>query len=353
LEILKPIEIAVAWIMVQFHSLLTAAGMDPASGWTWALSIVGLTVVIRIILIPLFVKQINASRGMQLIQPELRKIQDKYKGKKDDASRQAMTKETMDLYKKTGTNPFSSCLPILLQMPIFFALFRVLQEYVGKVREIGPLTTELAEQANGSEILGAQLSSTFLNSGDDWPVKILTVVLIVLMSASQFFTQKQLMSKNMPASAMEGNPFMQQQKVLLYVLPLVFAVSGVNFPIGVLLYWLTTNFWSAGQQYYVIKRRPAPGSPAEAARNEKLARKGKPIPGAPVVVDAPVELEKKGQRVQPKRKDRGRKPGQPGQPGQPGGAATRPNGATSTSRTRAPGKGRDAAGKGPDAGAGT
>ena len=278
MEILKPIEIAVAWIMVQFHSLLTSIGMDPASGWTWALSIVGLTVVIRIILIPLFVKQINASRGMQLIQPELRKIQDKYKGKKDEASRQAMTKETMDLYKKTGTNPFSSCLPILLQMPIFFALFRVLNIYVVQQKEIGPLTVELARQADSSSLFGAQLSSTFLNSGENWEVKVLTVVLIVLMSASQFFTQKQLMSKNMPASAMEGNPFIQQQKVLLYVLPLVFAVSGVNFPIGVLLYWLTTNFWSAGQQYYVIKRRPAPGSPAEAARNERLGAQGQADP---------------------------------------------------------------------------
>ncbi len=309
MDILKPIEFVVAWIMVQFHTGLSSLGMDPASGWTWALSIIGLTVVIRIILIPLFVKQINASRGMQLIQPELRKIQAKYKGKKDEASRQAMTKETMDLYKNTGTNPFSSCLPILLQMPIFFALFRVLNEYVVKQREIGPLTKELAAQADNSSILGAQLSSTFLNSGDNVEVKILTVVLVILMSASQFFTQKQLMSKNMPASAMEGNPFMQQQKVLLYVLPLVFAVSGVNFPIGVLLYWLTTNFWSAGQQYYVIKRRPAPGSPAEAARNEKLARKGKPIPGAAAVVETTApDLEKKGQRVQPKRKARAKKP---------------------------------------------
>jgi len=363
LDILKPIEIAVAWIMVQFHTLLTAAGMDPASGWTWALSIVGLTVVIRIILIPLFVKQINASRGMQLIQPELRKIQERYKGKKDDASRQAMTKETMDLYKKTGTNPFSSCLPILLQMPIFFALFRVLNVYVVQEREIGPLTTELARQADSSSILGAQLSSTFLNS-DGIEVKILTVVLIVLMSASQFFTQKQLMSKNMPASAMEGNPFMQQQKVLLYVLPLVFAVTGVNFPIGVLLYWLTTNFWSAGQQYYVIKRRPAPGSPAEAARNERLARKGKPIPGAVAVVDAPVELEKKGQRVQPKRKERQRRtPGQAGGSG-PGGsgptgsgptgsgpAGPGPGGAPGQRAGQRPPAGR--AGKGPDAAAGT
>ena len=112
----------------------------------------------------------------------------------------------------------------------------------------------------------------------------------------------------MPASAMEGNPFMQQQKVLLYVLPLVFAVSGVNFPIGVLLYWLTTNFWSAGQQYYVIKRRPAPGSPAEAARNERLARKGKPIPGAVTLVKDDEPERPRGQRTQPKRKDRKRKP---------------------------------------------
>jgi YidC/Oxa1 family membrane protein insertase len=318
LEILKPLEIAVAWIMVQFHSLLTAAGMDEASGWTWSLSIVGLTVVIRILLIPLFVKQINASRGLQLIQPELRKIQDKYKGKKDDASRQAMTQETMALYKRTGTNPFASCLPILLQMPIFFALFRVLQEYVGKVREIGPLTEELARQANSSEIFGASLSSTFLNS-DGLEVKALTVVLIVLMSASQFITQRQLMTKNMPAAAMEGNPFMQQQKVLLYVLPLVFAVTGVNFPIGVLLYWLTTNFWSMGQQLYVIARRPAPGSPAEIARNERLARKGKPVPGAPSLVKDPEPAKPAGQRVQPKRKDRkGRKPARPASTTAPG-----------------------------------
>ena len=162
-------------------------------------------------------------------------------------------------------------------------------------------------------------------------MKVLTVVLIVLMSASQFFTQKQLMSKNMPASAMEGNPFMQQQKVLLYVLPLVFAVSGVNFPIGVLLYWLTTNFWSAGQQYYVIKRRPAPGSPAEAARNERLARKGKPIPGAVTLVKDDEPERPRGQRTQPKRKDRKRKPSGPaGRGRRPTDADDEPDAATGT-----------------------
>src|SRR5512144_1106475 len=117
-SILRPLEYIVAWIMVAFHSALSAIGFPEASGWTWALSIVGLVIVIRVLLIPLFVKQIKASRGMQIIQPELKKIQEKYKGKTDPESRQKMTQETMALYKETGTNPFASCLPILLQSPI-------------------------------------------------------------------------------------------------------------------------------------------------------------------------------------------------------------------------------------------
>jgi YidC/Oxa1 family membrane protein insertase len=98
--------------------------------------------------------------------------------------------------------------------------------------------------------------------------QLLTVVLIILMSVSTFTTQRQLMMKNMPANALD-NPFAKQQKIMLYVLPLIFAVSGVNFPIGVLIYWLTTNVWSMGQQFYVIRRMPAPGSPAEEAMKKR------------------------------------------------------------------------------------
>ncbi len=310
-SLLQPIQWVVAWIMVQFHALLTAAGLPEDSGWTWALSIVGLVIVIRIVLIPLFVKQINASRGLQLIQPEMRKIQDKYKGKKDEASRQAMTKETMDLYKRTGTNPFASCLPILLQSPIFFALFRVLNYNVVQQQPIGALTRDLARQADEATVFGAALSSTFLGS-TDMTVKVVTVVLIVLMSLTTFTTQKQLMTKNMPAAAMEGNPFMQQQKMLLYALPLVFAFSGVNFPIGVLLYWLTTNVWSMGQQFYVIRRRPAPGSLAEKALMERRAKRGKPMPPSltkgSVTEEPEIVPPPKGQRQQPKRKTRQKRP---------------------------------------------
>jgi YidC/Oxa1 family membrane protein insertase len=275
--VLHPLEVVVAWLMVGFHAALTTIGLPAASGWTWALSIVGLVIVIRILLIPLFVKQIKASRGLQLIQPQMKKIQEKYKGKSDQASRQAMTQETMALYRETGTNPFASCLPILLQSPVFFALFRVLNGIhsiaVGKSSPIGVLNRSLADQADRATLFGAPLSEKFIGA-DTLSTQILTVVLIVLMSATTFTTQRQLMTKNMPAAALD-NPFAQQQKVLLYVLPLVFAVSGVNFPIGVLIYWLTTNLWSTGQQFFVIRRMPAPGSPAEKALLERRARQGK------------------------------------------------------------------------------
>jgi YidC/Oxa1 family membrane protein insertase len=317
-SILYPLEVLVAWIMVAFHYALTAIGFPAASGWTWAMSVVGLVVVIRILLIPLFVKQIKASRGLQLIQPQMKAIQDKYKGKTDQASRQAMTQETMALYRDSGTNPFSSCLPILLQSPVFFALFRVLNSIhsvaTGKKSAIGPFDQELAAQANQATLFGAPLSDTFMHA-ETLSTQLLTVVLIILMSVSTFTTQRQLMMKNMPANALD-NPFAKQQKIMLYVLPLIFAVSGVNFPIGVLIYWLTTNVWSMGQQFYVIRRMPAPGSPAEEAmkKRRKKHHGADDEDGSGVDSEDGAEEEQadrtgavSGQRQQPKRQSRSKR----------------------------------------------
>ncbi|HEV7146671.1 MAG TPA: membrane protein insertase YidC [Pedococcus sp.] len=278
-SLIYPFEWIVSWILYGWHTLFTAIGIPSSSGVAWVLSIVGLVVVMRAAMIPLFVRQIHASRRMQLIQPEMQKIQAKYKDKKDPESRQAMTQETMDLYKRTGTNPLSSCMPLLLQSPFFFGLFRVLNGLSsvasGKTSPIGPLSRELARQAEHSTFLGAQLSDSF-RGAHSLTVQIVTVVLIILMSVTTFTTQRQLMQKNMPASALD-NPFAKQQKLLLYVMPLFFVISGVNFPIGVLLYWLTTNVWSMCQQFYVIRRMPAPGSPAEKAMQERRAKRGKPV----------------------------------------------------------------------------
>ena len=321
--LLWPIMVVVAWLMVRFHDLLTWVGLDPASGAAWALSIVGLVIVMRILLIPLFFKQIKASRGMQLVQPEMQALQKKYKGKSDPASREAMSREMMELYKKHGTNPFASCLPILLQSPIFFALFRVLFELprlaagtYDRADSIGPLTQELAGQAEAATIWGAPLSGTFLQADGNWHIQVVTVVLIIAMSVTTFTTQRQLTMKNMPPAALQG-PMAQQQKILLYMLPLIFAFSGVNFPIGVLIYWTTTNLWSMGQQFYTIRRMPAPGSEAEKAykarQAKKAAARGKVVePDAPSTVV--IEEKPRGQRPQPKRKDRAKaRPVQPGE----------------------------------------
>lgn len=314
-SLLWPIMIAVAWIMTTFHSLFSAIGLDPAGGAAWALSIIGLVIVMRIALIPLFFRQIKASRGMQLIQPELQAIQKKYKGKTDPASREAMSRETMELYRKHNTNPFASCLPILLQSPIFFALFRVLNSLTllsqgkyanGSKTHIGTLTQSLAAQAESAKIFGAPLSGTFMQAHGNVQIQIVTIVLIAAMSVTTFTTQRQLTMKNMPKAALEG-PIAQQQKVLLYVMPLIFAFSGVNFPIGVLIYWTVTNMWSMGQQFYTIRRMPAPGSEAERLFKERQARKAAER-GTPLVEadEKPVieERARSGQRQQPVRKDR-------------------------------------------------
>ncbi|MEO6021375.1 MAG: membrane protein insertase YidC [Knoellia sp.] len=317
--LIMPIEILVAWIMFSFHQAFTWLGLDPASGLAWGLSIIGLVLIMRAAMIPLFVKQINASRKMQMIQPELQKIQKKYKGKSDPESRQAMTQETMALYKSEGTNPFSSCLPILVQSPFFFGLFRVLNGLKGisdgTKDPIGPITRQVASQAESATLFGAQLSDTFLRANNS-ATYVVTVLLIILMSATTFTTQRQLMTKNMPASALD-NPFAKQQKMIMYVMPVVFAVSGINFPIGVLLYWFTTNVWSMVQQFYVIRKMPAPGSAAEKALHERLAKRGKPIPGeaerkAAEAAEAEAAAERSRQRVQPKGKKRAKKKGTAG-----------------------------------------
>ncbi len=161
-------------------------------------------------------------------------------------------------------------------------------------------------------------------------VQILAGLLVIAMTATTFLTQRQLMSKNMPADALSG-PYAQQQKMLLYVLPVVFAVGGIAFPIGVLLYWTTSNLWTMGQQFYVIRNNPAPGTPAFDAKQardaRKRARKGLPEPeaegteGSTVVEEEPPRPQ---QRQQPKRQSRQqrqqrKKPQRPG--GQPDGDA--------------------------------
>jgi YidC/Oxa1 family membrane protein insertase len=320
--ILFPFKWLVSAILAGFHGGLSVIGLPAPSGWTWTLSIIGLVLVIRAALIPVFLKQVEAQRRMRLLQPDLKNLQDKYKGKTDQLSRQAMAQEQMAMYKKHGTNPFSACLPMLIQMPFFFALFTVLSGITSAVQKnqgIGAMSHEQVVQFDQSSIFGAPLSATLLHGtppgGNVMAVWILSIVMILAMTASQFITQKQIMAKNMSEEAM-ASPFMRQQKMMLYILPIVFGVGGINFPIGVLIYWTTTNLWTMAQQFFVIRRMPTPGSPAAKALAERRAAKG--LPALPLTgarkadaeaaeAAAVAATQAKAQRVQPQRKNRKRK----------------------------------------------
>jgi YidC/Oxa1 family membrane protein insertase len=303
--IMTPLYYAISAVLVGWHNVWSQV-FPPASGAAWALSIVGLTLVIRAALIPLFVKQIKSSRNMQMLQPKVKELQKKY-----GHDRERLAQETMALYKDAGTNPFASCLPILLQMPIFFALFRLLDHAAKEGTGHGVLTDTQAQQFADAELFGVKISQTFLTADGDRGVQVMALILVAAMLVTTFLTQRQLMTKNMPESALSG-PYAQQQKMLLYVLPVVFAVGGVAFPIGVLIYWTVSNLWTMGQQFYVIRRNPAPGTPAAKAKEardaEKAARKGivvTPETAAEGTTVTEVEqAERPAPRAQPKKQTR-------------------------------------------------
>ena len=242
-------------------------GIDSASGLAWGLSIVFLTVTVRLLLFPLFVKQIKSQRRMQELAPKVKELQKLHKG-----DRETLNTEMMKLYKENNANPISGCLPLLLQLPVFFALFTVIRNFKTDAEAMFGLTAQQLSEGAAAQVFGAPISAAFNSPSaliDDLganhtTVRVVAFLMVIGMGASTFWTQRQMMQRT-------GTTDPQQimvQKLLLYVLPLSFAVSGVFFPIGVLLYWLTTNVWSMGQQAYVIKRMPPvnlnPGKPGPA-----------------------------------------------------------------------------------------
>lgn len=302
--IMTPLYYVISAVLVGFHSVFGAI-FGPKSGASWALSIIGLTLVIRAALIPLFVKQIKSSRNMQLIQPRVKELQKKYAH-----DRERLTQETMALYKETGTNPFASCLPLIIQMPIFLALFRLLN-HAAHEEARGVLTAQQARDFGSSKIFGhIPISETLTGADGNVAVIIAAVLLVIAMTATTFMTQRQLMSKNMPADALSG-PYAQQQKMLLYVLPVVFAVGGIAFPIGVLLYWTTSNLWTMGQQFYVIRNNPAPGTPAFKAKQDRDKARGRSVQDDPLEEAKAAALEEKrpARREQPKKQSRSQRKG--------------------------------------------
>jgi YidC/Oxa1 family membrane protein insertase len=260
--------IAIAWVMKQWHALFSTF-LDPAGGITWALSIVFLVVTIRVLLFRLFVKQVKSQRAMQEIQPEIQKLRKQY-----GADKQGFSQAMMALQKERGVNPLAGCLPILPQIPVFISLFHVLRRLAPGKEGLYTWDNELTDQAASAELFGAPISSSFnmdgakeqailgLTDGSYTNIRIVAFVLIVIMCATTFYTQKQIQRRSGPV---EGQAAMVQ-KLLLYGMPLSLFVTGFFFPIGVLLYWFTNNLWTLGQQFYILKKLPPPGSPAALAK---------------------------------------------------------------------------------------
>ncbi len=318
--ILSPIMWLVSWVMYGIHKGLTMLGMAPGAGTAWVLSIIGLTILVRLIILPLYNKQIMATRQTQVLQPEIQKIQKKYKGKKDQVSQKRQQEEMQALYRKHGTSPFASCLPLLVQMPILFSLFRVLYAFplisAGSRESLGPITKDVADDFLASKFFGAPLSASFSQPGNAdhaTAVRIVAAVLVIFMAVSMFYTQKQLTMKNMPDSAMDpDNPAFKTQKYMLYGMPFIYLFSGVAFQIGVLVYWGAGNIWNIGQQTWFIRNNPTPGSQAYRDREIRL-RKKREQKGLSAEEIAELEAEdaarSSGQRQQPMGKERAKKAG--------------------------------------------
>ncbi|QKG23729.1 membrane protein insertase YidC [Actinomadura verrucosospora] len=249
----------VSQLIVWIHAGLSVVFPED-SGWAWGGSIILLTVLLRLLLVPLFVKQIHASRKMQELNPKVQALRKKYKNDK-----QRLNQEVMKLYQENGANPLSGCLPLVVQMPIFIGLFQTLKRISDAKpgHSVFAMSADLVQSAQHANIFGAHIPDTFLHAWSDktWSAIVVTGIAVVISSCTTFFTVRASM-KRQPTAAADANPMMQAQKMMVFLAPL-FGLFGLGFPLGVLMYWVTSNGWTLTQQHYIYKRFPPPGDKAD------------------------------------------------------------------------------------------
>lgn len=312
-EFFSPIIFVVSHILYFIHGALVTIGFSKGPSIAWVLSIVLLTVLVRVCILPLFLKTLSSNRKLQAIQPEMKAIQNKYKNKKDQASREAMAKETMALYQQAGANPFGSCLPLLIQSPFFISIWQLLSHIKplseGQVDGIGPIDQQIASDIENSNFLGVNLSASFqtVSSLND---QVVIILLVAVMCIGMFVSQRMVMLKNMPIASKEGTQF-NVQKSMIYIFPLMYIFSGAMFPVGLLLYMVTTNLWTLGQGVWQLEFMPTPGSEAAEKKERKQKAKEEKAKEELAVTDPDkyeelygVPDELKTQREQPSRKKR-------------------------------------------------
>ena len=269
MSILNPLFEAVAWVMMQIHAGLSHP-FGAASGVTWLLSIVLLVVLMRLIMVPLFIKQRNSMLKMQSHTPQLQEIRKRYKNDK-----QRLNEETMKFYKENGINPLGGCLPLIAQLPVFWALFNVLKAIAdwtpGHVPSYG-LTVPVVESARQAHVFGVSLADTFLRPlpGESLTSRLVIVVFVLVSAGTTFLTMRQSQKRGMmnqtPADPDQPGAAAAQamSKNMMYIAPF-FALTGLYWQFGLVIYWVTTNLWTLGQQHFLFRKLPVVGSASVGA----------------------------------------------------------------------------------------
>jgi YidC/Oxa1 family membrane protein insertase len=260
---LNPLYDAVAWVIMRLQAGLGAI-FGPSSGWTWGLTIVVLVIIMRLILLPLFIKQMHATRKMTALAPQVAELKKKYKN-----DRQKLNEETMKLYRENGANPLAGCLPVVAQLPVFFALFGVLRAISEGEPKYG-LTPAVVESAQKAHIFGVTVADRLLSSlfpPKFFPItteqRIVILLTVVVSATTTFLTVRQSMKRGMTPQMTPDNPMASSQKMMQYIVP-VFALSGLYWQYGLVLYWVTTNLWTLGQQHVLFRRFPPPATDSAA-----------------------------------------------------------------------------------------
>jgi YidC/Oxa1 family membrane protein insertase len=262
LSILNPLYDIVAWLIMHIHSILVPLGAS--SGWTWVLTIVVLVVLMRLLLLPLFVKQMHSQRKMLALAPEMKELRKRYKNDK-----QKLNEEMMKLYRENGANPLSGCLPLIAQLPVWYALLGVLEEITRWSPSQGQpsygLTVPIVQDALHARIFGVSIADTFLHTPGTH-VKVVIAIVVVCSAVTTFLTVRQSMKRGMMQTPTvdADNPMAGAQKYMAYIAPL-FALSGLYWQFGLVIYWLASNLWTLGQQYFLFKKIPPLNAAAATA----------------------------------------------------------------------------------------
>jgi YidC/Oxa1 family membrane protein insertase len=279
--ILAPIDDIVAWIITGLYHLLSPV-FGVTGGATWVLTIVLLTVIIRLILVPLFVKQIRTQRAMTALTPQLTELRKKYKG-----DRETLNSETMKLYQTAGVNPMMGCLPMVLQMPIFIALFNVLRyiaEWKGGANPSFHLTPTTIQSAQTAQIFGVSIKDAFRNA-TSVHVHVVIALVVVTSVLTTYLTMRQSVKRGIMPTG-KDNPMGQSQRMMTYIFPL-FALSGLIWPFGLVLYWVSTNVWTLGQQFVMLRKYPVGAAVPPGGLPIKGSSPGRPATASGLTGTAP------------------------------------------------------------------